>query len=585
MSPANASPPFRVYDDTARFEFLDPRSKAFYRFPLLLSESVLARFSRALRVTLTVFRISDSMTALQPSSLFGSDLKPRILRPPSFDEFPFVRCGSLVSDSSDVMLDSVISPPVDIFVHFDSLVSRLSTALGQMDSRLLVRPGFDADALGVFRDGCRARVLSDYAELRLAFHFFLVFWEALDEFRLFQPFVTVYDYEISFSRESRRPNIFRSSLLDQPDFERDFLEKHSGYGRDGCVFYFRRRHDGVLMFDDNMAAFCMAEARRRILFEDGIHPGPGLIDSWLSAAYSVSRVREDSHATYGMVQTILFDLLGSIVSACGDYLEQSVQSFRMRWRVLRRWHSFSSRMREFGGVDSLSNTYSTPARSQFTSKRSGLGFDNVAPTGLYDSASSLPRPRVQRLTFEDSRSDAPAELVPMCVSAECEQPCLSTLTLPTTPDRDVLRPEADVSFSSSKKITSRVSRRLRQQATRSQAYSFKAVDIILSDLIDDAVTTALQHVPTEIVPISRSFVSAGLLDHSREDYSGTTREVGGANSLSMFTAPISKQVVDSFVHDLRRGDIPMSPNIFSSLAVQRASRDRSGLGGVSTTKY
>ena len=136
-----------IFDDTARFEFVDSRSKAFHRFPILISEPVTARFSRVLCVSRPVFRICSSRTApLYPYSLPEN----RKLRAPSFDEFPFVRCGDIVETYSRAMLGSLLSPQATIVGIYDNRVATLSSRLALLDSHLLFKPGVAPASLNRF---------------------------------------------------------------------------------------------------------------------------------------------------------------------------------------------------------------------------------------------------------------------------------------------------------------------------------------------------------------------------------------------------------------------------------------------------
>ena len=51
---------------------------------------------------------------------------------------------------------------------------------------------------------------------------------------------------------------------------------------------------------------------------------------------------------------------------------------------------------------------------------------------------------------------------------------------------------------------------------------------------------------------------------------------GGA----LIRKPVSRMVVDDYVQGFRSATFRLSPELSSSLSVQRDSRDRSGLGGV-----
>ena len=169
-----------------------------------------------------------------------------------------------------------------------------------------------------------------------------------------------------------------------------------------------------------------------------------------------------------------------------------------------------------------------------------------------------------------------------------------------TSSQEVSSPSSFVPESRSRKDRSRIalSRKSRKDFDRSRSNHAlveivdNVVEFLVSDTLDffakspalfaDSVVPAVSSVQS----LYSSFVSSGV-SHTLLANDGyflpAKSMVSAPNSsaaLSLIRKPVSRMVVDDYVQGFRSANFRLSPELSSSLSVQRDSRDRSGLGGV-----
>ena len=240
--------------------------------------------------------------------------------------------------------------------------------------------------------------------------------------------------------------------------------------------------------------------------------------------------------------------------------------------------------------------HSPVGRPTFLPKRSGLGFESL-PRGVCDSATSIPDPGPRSsLCSSDGTASRVIALSPVCSDLNSAFSVVDT-SIPSSSLSHNLENSLELpsqSVSRSKSDRTRASRSL----ARSQAHHtmVKVIDDVLISLVDDATDfygcfnplTPKSLTPTgsTVQSLYPSFVSTGV-SHPVSGNAGfilPPKSVAShsdySEALSLIRKPVSREVVDDYVQNLRRKDFHLSPEISTSLSVQRNSRDRSGLGGV-----